>query len=130
MQFGFALPLDEEAARAARVRVKAYALELKVGLSNAIRTDGLTDPVTADALAFIRQRYSDTVAEVSAKQVLSEAVSQDELATVGLIKTGIAYFKAVDAAMVLIIAEGTPVDPLASDPRWPTYPLSRDRKKN
>lgn len=122
MQFGYAKPPADEQADAIKAQVHAHALALKIGLVNAIRTDGLTDPVTADAMTAIRQRYSDIIAEVSARQLIGETITTADKQTVGLIKAGFAYFKAVDEAAAVIIASGSPANPLATDGRWPAAP--------
>lgn len=122
MQFGYAKPPADEQAAAIKARVFAHALTLKIGLVNTIRTDGQADLVTPQALADIRQRYADIIAETSAKQLIGETITQADKQTVGLIKTGFAYFKAVDEAAAVIIAAGNPANPLAGDGRWPPVP--------
>lgn len=122
MKFGYATPPADEQTVSIKAQVNAHALALKVGLVNAVRTDGLTDRVTADAMVAIRQRYADIIAEVSAKQLIGETITQSDKQTVGLIKTGFAYFNAVDAAGAVIIAAGNPASPIHGDGRWPAPP--------
>ena len=101
--------------------VLAHALALKIGLVNATRTDGGPDyPVSPEALAGIRQTYSDIVSELTAKTTLGDTLTTQEQGTLRLILNGFEAFKGIDFVAQAIIAAGDAVDPIASDPRWPT----------
>lgn len=100
--------------------VTAHALTLKIGAVNAIRTDGGPDyPISADALAEIRRVYSEDLASVSAKGILGQTPTSEDLDEVTLIQAGFGYFKAVDAAAKTIIGAGDPANPIEDDGRWP-----------
>lgn len=101
----------------------AHALALKIGVVNATRTDGGEPfPVAEASLEAIRQKYTDEVNEISAKQLVGETLTDSEKQTVQLIRQGFAFFKAVNAALETIVAAGDGADPIESDPRWPAVP--------
>lgn len=110
------------APRDIAAEISGHALALKIGVVNATRTDGLTDPVTPEALATIKERYTEIVNEASAKAVMGETVTDAEKQVVALIRQGFAFFKAVDAAAETILAAGDAADPIAGDTRWPPLP--------
>lgn len=101
--------------------VSAHALALKIGAVNALRTDGGDPyPVSPESLAMIRQTYADTLNEIQADALLNGGATDAQKQTVGLIKAGFDFMRAVDAAAAAIIAAGDGADPIASDQRWPT----------
>ncbi len=117
--------VEYPAPRDLAAEVSAHALALKIGVVNATRTDGgPAYPVAAEALAAIRDRYTEIVNEVSAKSVVGEEVIAEEKQTVALIRAGFAFFKAVDAAAEAILADDPAdvADPIAADKRWPPLP--------
>lgn len=114
-------PPAPDAATRAKQAVEGHALALKIGAVNALRTDGGEPyPVSPESLAMIRQTYADTLNEIQADALLNGGATDAQKQTVGLIKAGFDFMRAVDAAAAAIIAAGDGADPIASDQRWPT----------
>lgn len=121
-------PTPETPEQSLSVKVLAHALALKVGVVNALRTDGGDPyPVSSDALAAVHERYTDMVNDYNtrvsvahAKKVpISDVVTDMETNIVQLIQQGFALFAAINDAAEAIIQSGEVSDPVAADPRWP-----------
>lgn len=109
--------------RDAAAEVAAYAIALKVGAINAMRTDGGPPyPPTAESLAAAKDRYRDIVDDYNSAVAVGDPVTEEQTATVRLIRLGYQFTAAVDAAAALIIAAGDAADPVSSDDRWPALP--------
>lgn len=104
--------------------VTAYAISLKVGTVNTLRTDGQTDPATAEALQAIETRYRAYADRMNAKRTLDETLTGEEKSTMRLIVQGFDYFANVDQAAEEILAAGVAADPIETDSRWPNPPTS------
>lgn len=103
--------------------VAAHSIKLKIGIVNATRTDGGDPyPETEEALEAVRNRYTDTLNELSAKSLSGEELSAGEKQIIGLIRAGNDFFKLVDAAADAIIGAGDAADPIETDGRWPELP--------
>lgn len=109
------------APRNIAAEVAAHAIELKVGIVNATRTDGLIDPVTATAVAAIEERYNLYVTRFLTDDKLGLDVT-DKIPVVQSIRAGQDFFDAVDLAAATILAAGDAADPIADDARWPALP--------
>jgi len=104
-------------------RVNGHAIVLKVDAVNALRTDGGEPfPVSSAGIVLIRDNYTDRINELSAKTLIGDTLTAEEVAEVSRIKAGFAFFKGVDTAAQAIITAGDPADPIEADPRWPTPP--------
>lgn len=102
--------------------VLAHALKLKIDLVNSQKTDGKPPfPISVQTLDAIRGIYSDTVADLTAKQATGETLTDDEIGTLGRIRAGFAAFKQIDEMAEAIIAAGDPASPIESDERWGTF---------
>lgn len=99
--------------------VLAHALKLKIDLVNRQKTDGKPPfAISVQTLDAIRGIYSDTVADLTAKQATGEALTEEEIGTLGRIRAGFAAFKQIDELAEVIIAAGDPATPIENDERW------------
>lgn len=79
-------------------------------------------PPTAESLAAAKDRYRDIVDDYNSAVAVGDPVTEEQTATVRLIRLGYQFTAAVDAAAALIIAAGDAADPVSSDDRWPALP--------